>query len=204
MRQQFGDQMVFVRGQTQQHIFEINLGIMPVKPGALNQAHDGSRTLARQQEACEQPVFAPYSHGPDLVFCSVIVDWQLLIIPQCQNSCRLRFSAGYPHGKRPFLHGKPHSHHSPEFKEQTLLKARHCGTRSILSIATELNMSPGTHQEMGARLGQGWRTSTRGDKPSTGRPGCLLVAIAAPEGFAGKLRAERPGTGGMVPRAWRL
>jgi transposase len=42
------------------------------------------------------------------------------------------------------MHRKPHSHHSPEFKEQALLKARHRGTRSILSIATELNMSPGT------------------------------------------------------------
>ena len=42
------------------------------------------------------------------------------------------------------MHRKPHSHHPPEFKEQALLKARHRGTRSILSIATELNMSPGT------------------------------------------------------------
>ena len=42
------------------------------------------------------------------------------------------------------MHRKPHSHHSPEFKEQALLKARHRGTRSILSIARELNMSPGT------------------------------------------------------------
>lgn len=42
------------------------------------------------------------------------------------------------------MHRKPHSHHSPEFKEQALLKARQRGTRSILSIATELNMSPGT------------------------------------------------------------
>jgi transposase len=38
----------------------------------------------------------------------------------------------------------PHSHHSPEFKEQALLKARHRGAQSILSLATELNMSPGT------------------------------------------------------------
>jgi len=42
------------------------------------------------------------------------------------------------------MHRKPHSHHSLEFKEQALLKARHRGTRSILSIASELNMSPGT------------------------------------------------------------
>ena len=38
----------------------------------------------------------------------------------------------------------PHSHHSPEFKEQALLKARHRGTRSVISIASELNMSVGT------------------------------------------------------------
>ena len=42
------------------------------------------------------------------------------------------------------MHRKPHSHHSLEFKEQALLKARHRGTRSVLSIASELNMSPGT------------------------------------------------------------
>ena len=38
----------------------------------------------------------------------------------------------------------PHSHHSPEFKEQALLKARDRGTRSVISIAGELNMSAGT------------------------------------------------------------
>jgi hypothetical protein len=38
----------------------------------------------------------------------------------------------------------PHSHHSPEFKEQALLKARHRGMRSVISIAGELNMSAGT------------------------------------------------------------
>ena len=37
-----------------------------------------------------------------------------------------------------------HSHHSPEFKEQALLKARHRGTRSVISVAGELNMSAGT------------------------------------------------------------
>ena len=37
-----------------------------------------------------------------------------------------------------------HSHHSPEFKEQALLKARHRGTRSVISIADELNMAAGT------------------------------------------------------------
>ncbi|WP_415838367.1 hypothetical protein, partial [Polaromonas hydrogenivorans] len=40
------------------------------------------------------------------------------ITPLCQTSCRLRFSAGYPQRKRHFMHRKPHSHHSTEFKEQ--------------------------------------------------------------------------------------
>ena len=33
MRQVFGDQMVFVRGQTLQHIFEVGGGAVPVAPG---------------------------------------------------------------------------------------------------------------------------------------------------------------------------
>ena len=46
VRQKFGDLMVFVRGQTLQHILEISVGIVPVESGALNKAHDRSCTLA--------------------------------------------------------------------------------------------------------------------------------------------------------------
>ena len=53
VRQKFGDLMVFVRGQTLQYIFQIGIGIMPIEPGALNQAHDRSRTLASPQRARE-------------------------------------------------------------------------------------------------------------------------------------------------------
>ena len=53
MRQEFGDQMVFVRGQTLQHIFQISIRVVPIKPGALNQAHHRSRTLASPQGARE-------------------------------------------------------------------------------------------------------------------------------------------------------
>lgn len=42
------------------------------------------------------------------------------------------------------MHRKPHSNHSPEFEEQALLKARYRGTRSVQSVAEELNMSAGT------------------------------------------------------------
>ena len=53
MRQEFGDLVVFMRGQALQHILEISARVVPVKPGALNQAHDRSRTLAGPQGACE-------------------------------------------------------------------------------------------------------------------------------------------------------
>lgn len=59
-------------------------------------------------------------------------------------------------------------------------------------------------QEMGTGHRQGGRTGPRGAKLCTGRPCCLLVAIATPDGFAGKLLPERPGPGGMVPRTWRV
>ena len=53
MRQEFGYQMAFVRGQTLQHILEIGVRVVPVEPGALNQAHDGGRTLVGPQRDCE-------------------------------------------------------------------------------------------------------------------------------------------------------
>ena len=80
MRQEFGDQMVFVRGQALQHILEVSVRIVAVEPGALNQAHDGSRTPACPQEACEKPVLSPDGYGPGLVFCPDVVDRQLPVI----------------------------------------------------------------------------------------------------------------------------
>ena len=41
----------------------------------------------------------------------------------------------------------PYSHHCPEFKEQVLLKARHRGIRSVISIADELNMAVGAFRK---------------------------------------------------------
>ena len=71
----------------------------------------------------------------------------------------------------------------------------------MLSLATELNMSAGTHQDMGAGLGQGWRTGTRRDKPCAGRTSSGLVTRTAPDGLAGKLPIEWLSPNGMVPRA---
>ena len=83
MRQEVGDLMVFVRGQTLQHIFQIGIGIMPIEPGALNQAHDRSGP----QGACEQPVFSPDSNGSDLVLCPVVVDRQLPVTQEARQCC---------------------------------------------------------------------------------------------------------------------
>ncbi len=43
MRQGVSDRVVFVRGQTLQHILEVGVRIVPAEPGALNQAHGGGR-----------------------------------------------------------------------------------------------------------------------------------------------------------------
>ena len=53
MRQEFGDQMIFVCWQALQHIFQIGIRVVPIEPGALNQAHDRSRPLAGPQRARE-------------------------------------------------------------------------------------------------------------------------------------------------------
>jgi hypothetical protein len=58
-------------------------------------------------------------------------------------------------------------------------------------------------KKMGAGLRQGDRTVPR-DKHCTGRPCCSLVAIATPDGLAGKLRIRWLSPGWLVPRAWRL
>ena len=42
-----------IAAQALQHILEVGVRVVPVKSGALNQAHDGGRTLARPQGACE-------------------------------------------------------------------------------------------------------------------------------------------------------
>ena len=45
MRQQLCNPTVLVRGQTGQHIFQIGIRVMPIEPGALDQAHACQRRL---------------------------------------------------------------------------------------------------------------------------------------------------------------
>ena len=84
MRQEVGDQMVFVRRQTLQHLFQIGTEVMLIQPGALNQAPCGP-PLACPQGACEQPVFSSDGNGPNLVFRPVVVDRQLPVIEKARG-----------------------------------------------------------------------------------------------------------------------
>jgi hypothetical protein len=54
--------MVFVRGQALQHVLEVRIRVMPIEPGALDQAHDGRCALAGPQRARKKPV-APVMDG---------------------------------------------------------------------------------------------------------------------------------------------
>lgn len=74
-----------------------------------------------------------------------------------------------------------HSLHSPEFKEQALLKARGRGARSLASVAGDLNMSHGTLKNWlkGCWSGRSCRSAGTGNAPGTGGPGGLLVVCTA-------------------------
>ena len=82
MRQELCNLAVLVGGQPHQDILEVGVRVMPVEPGTLDQAHDGSGALARAQRSGEQPVRAAHGHGPDLVFHPVVVDGQLPVIQE--------------------------------------------------------------------------------------------------------------------------
>ena len=55
---------------------------MPIEPGTLDQAHDGSRTLTGSERARKQPVVSSNGNRPDLVFDTVVVDRQLPVIEE--------------------------------------------------------------------------------------------------------------------------
>lgn len=97
-------------------------------------------------------------------------------------------------------------HHCPEFKEQALLKARHRGTRSVISIADESSMADGTLRKWLSASNKISRTASP-----------VLVATAALDGPASDwtsaqhlmvlqqtLCTRRHGPGRLVPRAWHV
>ncbi len=73
MRQQLPDLAVGLGRQSFEHILQVPEGLVAVEPRGLDQAHDGSRALARPQAPREEPVLAPERNRPDLVLDPVRV-----------------------------------------------------------------------------------------------------------------------------------
>ena len=79
MRLQFLDAAVRLRGQTREHVLEVEVRIVPIELGRLHQTHDRSGALACLQTSRKQSVLAPERDGPDLVLDPVIVDGYLRV-----------------------------------------------------------------------------------------------------------------------------
>ncbi len=58
MRQQLPNPAVGLSRQPFEHILQVREGLVAIQSRGLDQAHDGSRALARPQAAREQPVLA--------------------------------------------------------------------------------------------------------------------------------------------------
>ena len=109
MRQEVGDQMVFVCGQTLQHIFQIFVRVMPVELGALNQTYHSrcplpaARCPVRSKPANNQ-LPRPNGNRPNLVLNPVVVDRQAPVVnkpAQCHPTFQAvvqRFGSGRPVG----------------------------------------------------------------------------------------------------------
>ena len=73
---------------------------MPIELGTLDQAHDGSGTLAGAQRARKQPIVSSNGNRTDLVLDPVVVDRQLPVIeeprerPPAPEAVVQRFGSG--------------------------------------------------------------------------------------------------------------
>ena len=83
MRQEFGDQVVFVHGQTLQHIFEISVRVVPIELGALNiRLMTAAARWPDRREPANNQFFRPIAMG--LIWFSA----QLLSIGSCPSSAK--------------------------------------------------------------------------------------------------------------------
>lgn len=82
MRQQFLHPAGSLCGQPREHILEVDIRVVPIHASRLDQAHDGSRSLARAQATGKQPVRAPKGNGPDLILDPVVVHGQLSVVDE--------------------------------------------------------------------------------------------------------------------------
>ena len=95
MRQQLFDATGRMRGQALQNVLEVSVGIVPIEPCRVHQAHHRSGALARTQRACEEPVVAPDGNRTDLVLDPVVVHGQAPVVDE-PRECAPAFEAVNP------------------------------------------------------------------------------------------------------------
>lgn len=76
MRQQFINAAGLLQWQALEHIAHAGVGIKPINPGRVDQAHYRCGALAGSERSGEQPVRSPQRDRPDLVLHPVVVDVQ--------------------------------------------------------------------------------------------------------------------------------
>lgn len=85
VRQQVSHRRSGLCRQSLQHIIEIRIGLQPVEPSGVQQAHDGRSPLARMQAAGEQPVLASQGDGADQVFNAIVVRSQVAVVDEARQ-----------------------------------------------------------------------------------------------------------------------
>jgi len=70
---QLPDSARLVGGQAGQDVLQIDIGIVPVHTGRLDQAHDRRSPLAGAQRTRKEPVLATDGNRPDLVLDPVVM-----------------------------------------------------------------------------------------------------------------------------------
>lgn len=65
MRQEVVDLAGRLRRQALQHVLEVGVGLVPIDPRRVQQAHDGRRSLPGAQAAGEEPVRSPERDRPE-------------------------------------------------------------------------------------------------------------------------------------------
>lgn len=80
MRQQLVDPAGGVGGQPIQHVLEVRVGLVPVDPCRVQQAHDRGRALARTQAAREQPIRPSECDRSDVVLDPIVRDRHVTVV----------------------------------------------------------------------------------------------------------------------------
>ena len=79
MRQQFLEATGGLRREPLEDVFEVEIGIVAVELGRLDQAHDDGSSLTSTQRAGEEPVGPAEGDRADSVLDVVVVDRQIAV-----------------------------------------------------------------------------------------------------------------------------